>query len=49
MPDPTVPNPNSRTPPSIIGTIIGLSAIASLFLAWLVSTIIRPSTPPEPT
>ena len=30
------PNPNYRTPPSIIAAIIGISAIASLFLAWLV-------------
>ena len=36
MPDLTAPNPNYRTPPSIIATIIGISAVASLFLAWLV-------------
>jgi putative membrane protein len=32
----TSENPNYRTPPSIIVTIIGVSAAASLFLAWLV-------------
>jgi putative membrane protein len=36
MPDLTAPNPNYRTPPSIIAAIIAISAIASLFLAWLV-------------
>jgi putative membrane protein len=36
MPEITAPNPNYRTPPSIIATIIGISAVASLFLAWLV-------------
>ena len=30
------PEPNYRTPPSIIAAIIGVSAVASLFLAWLV-------------
>ena len=29
-------NPNYRTPLSIVATIIGISAAASLFLAWLV-------------
>ena len=29
-------NPNYRTPPSVIATIIAISAVASLFLAWLV-------------
>ena len=28
--------PRAKTPPSIIAAIIGISAIASLFLAWLV-------------
>jgi len=32
----TATNPNYRTPPSIVAAIIGVSAIASLFLAWLV-------------
>jgi len=32
----TTENPNYRTPPSVIATIIAISAIASLFLAWLV-------------
>ncbi|AEU38091.1 DUF420 domain-containing protein [Granulicella mallensis] len=32
----TTDNPNYRTPPSIIAAIIGISAVASLFLAWLV-------------
>jgi putative membrane protein len=32
----TAPSTNLRTPPSIIVTIIGISAVASLFLAWLV-------------
>jgi putative membrane protein len=32
----TAPNPNYRTPPTIIAAIIGISAVASLFLAWLV-------------
>ena len=36
MPELVAPNPNYRTPPSIIATIIGISAVASLFLAWLV-------------
>ena len=36
MPDLTAPNPNYRTPPSIIAAIIAISAIASLFLAWLI-------------
>ena len=36
MPAITAPNPNYRTPPSIIATIIAISAVASLFLAWLV-------------
>ena len=36
MPAITAPNPNYRTPPSIIAAIIGISAVASIFLAWLV-------------
>jgi len=32
----TPENPNYRTPPSVIATIIAISAVASLFLAWLV-------------
>ena len=32
----TTENPNYRTPPSVIATIIAISAVASLFLAWLV-------------
>ena len=32
----TAPNPNYRTPPLIIAAIIGISAVASIFLAWLV-------------
>lgn len=36
MPDLTAPKSNFRTPPSVIAAIIGVSAIASLFLAWLV-------------
>jgi putative membrane protein len=32
----TAPNPQARTPPSIVIAIIGVSAIASIFLAWLV-------------
>jgi putative membrane protein len=32
----TAPDPNYRTPASIIAAIIGISALASLFLAWLV-------------
>ena len=37
MPTPTAyDSPNYRTPPSIIATIIGISAVASLFLTWLV-------------
>jgi putative membrane protein len=32
----TVTGANLRTPPSIIATIIAISAVASLFLAWLV-------------
>ena len=32
----SAPNPNYRTPPSIIAAIIGVSVVASLFLAWLV-------------
>src|ERR1700757_3115007 len=32
----TAPSTNVRTPPSVIATIIGISAVASLFLAWLV-------------
>ena len=36
MPALTAPSPNYRTPPSIIAAIIAISAIASLFLAWLV-------------
>jgi len=36
MPELAAPNPNYRTPPSIIAAIIGISAVASIFLAWLV-------------
>lgn len=36
MPALTAPDPSFRTPPSIIWGIIGISALASLFLAWLV-------------
>ena len=36
MPELAAPNPNYRTPPSIIAAIIGISALASIFLAWLV-------------
>jgi putative membrane protein len=36
MPSLTAPNPEYRTPPSIIAGIIGVSVVASLFLAWLV-------------
>ena len=36
MPAITAPNPNFRTPPSVIWGILGVSAVASLFLAWLV-------------
>lgn len=36
MPALTAPNPSFRTPPSVIWAIIGISAAASLFLAWLV-------------
>ena len=36
MPALTTDNPNYRTPPSVIATIIAISAVASLFLAWLV-------------
>ena len=36
MSDLTAPNPNYRTPPSVIAAIIGVSALASTFLAWLV-------------
>src|SRR5260370_23607666 len=32
----TAPSTNLRTPPSVIATIIGISVVASLFLAWLV-------------
>jgi putative membrane protein len=36
MPAITAPSPTYRTPPSIIAAIIGISAVASIFLAWLV-------------
>ncbi len=36
MPAVTAPNPTLRTPPSVIWGILGVSAAASLFLAWLV-------------
>ena len=29
-------NPNYRTPPAVIAAILGVSAVASLFLVWLV-------------
>src|SRR5438270_12404131 len=32
----TAPSPSLRTPPSVLATIIAVSAVASLFLAWLV-------------
>jgi putative membrane protein len=32
----TAPNPNYRTPPSIIAAILGVSVMASLFIFWLV-------------
>lgn len=32
----TAPDSNYRTPPSVIGAIIAVSVVASLFLAWLV-------------
>ena len=36
MPSLPAPNPEYRTPPSVIWGILGISAIASLFLTWLV-------------
>ena len=36
MPAITAPNPDYRTPPSVVAAIIGVSAVASAFLAWLV-------------
>lgn len=36
MPALTAPDPSFRTPPSVIWGIVGISALASLFLAWLV-------------
>ena len=36
MPAITASNPTYRTPPAVIWTIVGISAAASLFLAWLV-------------
>ena len=36
MPALTATNPDLRTPPSVIWGILGVSAVASLFLAWLV-------------
>jgi putative membrane protein len=36
MPAIIAPNPDYRTPPSIIAAIIGVSVVASLFLSWLV-------------
>jgi putative membrane protein len=36
MPAVTASNPSYRTPPSVIALIIGISAVASTFLAWLV-------------
>ena len=36
MPAITAPNPTYRTPPAVIWAIVGISAAASLFLAWLV-------------
>jgi putative membrane protein len=36
MPAITTPTPTYRTPPSIVAAIIGISAVASIFLAWLV-------------
>jgi putative membrane protein len=34
--DIAAPNPNARTPPSVIATIIGISVAAAIFLTWLV-------------
>jgi putative membrane protein len=36
MPAITTPNPDVRTPPSIIAAIIGISVVASIFIFWLV-------------
>ena len=36
MPALTAPNPTYRTPAAVIWGILGVSAVASLFLAWLV-------------
>lgn len=36
MPTIAAPDPTYRTPPSVILGIVGISALASLFLAWLV-------------
>jgi putative membrane protein len=36
MPAITAPNPNYRTPISVIAGIIGVSVVASLFIFWLV-------------
>ena len=36
MPAITAPHPTYRTPASVIWSIVGISAAASLFLAWLV-------------
>jgi len=35
-PNSTASNPNVRTPPSVVAAIIAISAVASIFLAWLV-------------
>jgi putative membrane protein len=36
MPASTALDPQYRTPPAVIATIIGVSVVASLFLSWLV-------------
>ncbi len=36
QPQTTLPDTNLRTPPSVIASIIAISAVASTFLAWLV-------------
>jgi putative membrane protein len=36
MPTLAAPNPTARTPASIIWSIIAISALASLFLAWII-------------
>jgi putative membrane protein len=36
MPSLAAPNPTLRTPPSIIWSIVAVSALASLFLVWII-------------